>query len=595
MKRIINTIIALGAAVLALSACKEELPDPLSETVSTDKTELILADTGTPTGTIAVTATGDWIAVPSGEEWFSINTASGNGNGTITVTATENVDDTYHEIAGPRSGQITVIGDEGMQVVTVKQAGEPGLDASRHYSKVTKADEIEAGKAYLIVANTGSELQAAKAFVPDGKGENYYSYIYGDVVTEEEGVIVRPNAANGFTLVAKDGGYAIQMPTGRYLFQAAAYNNFYSTEDLAKADVWKVEIGADGAATITNQTVSGKYFQYSIGYSSYGAYGGAQDNAVLPVLYKDSAAPSDEVLVVESETIVPGNTTSVSIPVSSNKTWKVRNHDSWIKSFTASGSGNGTIEITFDENTSYDNTREATFLIIGETTNFEVTLVQDHLYNIIDATVAEFKAAAVGDQLYRLTGKIRSIANSKYGNVYIEDGTDYVYVYTLFENDEKVAQSFSKLGVKEGDIITIVGPRDEFPGAKVEDQKIQMKNAYCEKAVKAQDATVSQVLAAPVASTYLEGQYYRVTGVIKSVVSTAYGNLYLKEKDSDTYIYVYGLTKAPVAKNDKSFDSLGLAAGDEITIVGQRGEYPGAKTEDQKIQMANSFFVSKAE
>ena len=122
-----------------------------------------------------------------------------------------------------------------------------------------------------------------------------------------------------------------------------------------------------------------------------------------------------------------------------------------------------------------------------------------------------------------------------------------------------------------------------------------MKNAYCEKAVKAQDATVSQVLAAPVASTYLEGQYYRVTGVIKSVVSTAYGNLYLKEKDSDTYIYVYGLTKAPVAKNDKSFDSLGLAAGDEITIVGQRGEYPGAKTEDQKIQMANSFFVSKAE
>ena len=59
MKRIINTIIALGAAVLALSACKEELPDPLSETVSTDKTELILADTGTPTGTIAVTATGD--------------------------------------------------------------------------------------------------------------------------------------------------------------------------------------------------------------------------------------------------------------------------------------------------------------------------------------------------------------------------------------------------------------------------------------------------------------------------------------------------------------------------------------------------------
>ena len=593
MKNIVKTLLASTLGLLCLASCNQQTLAPLSNAVAVNSNELVLPDNGANiVGTISVMADGEWIATSSNESWFSFSPANGNGAGTITVTADPNVD-FYQELNGPRSGSITVIGAEGMQVVTVSQKGEPGLDASRTYTKVKSASDLEAGKAYLIVANTGSGLIAGKAFA--ASSESYYSYIYGDDVEEKDGVIVRSNANNGYTFVAKDGGYAIMQPNGRYLFQAAAYNNFYSTTDLAKADVWSVTVNADGTARIENQTVGGKYFQYSIGYSSYGSYGSAQDNAVLPTLYKDSAAPSDEVLTVSDNTFVKGTDTSVSIPVTSNKTWKVRNHDGWIKSFTQAGTGNGAIEVTFDANTSYDDTRTATFQVIGETTNFEITLTQDHLYNIIDATVEEFKAAEEGDQLYRLTGKIRGIVNSTYGNLYIEDGTGYVYVYTLFENDQKVAKSFSKLGVKEGDIITIVGPRSSYPGAKVEDQKIQMKNAYCEKAVKAKEATVSEVLAAPVAGTYLEDPYYRVTGVIKEVVNATYGNFYLKEKDSETYIYVYGLTQAPVAKNDKSFASLGLAAGDEIVLVGQRGQYAKSKVEDQKEQMANSFFVSKAE
>ena len=178
--------------------------------------------------------------------------------------------------------------------------------------------------------------------------------------------------------------------------------------------------------------------------------------------------------------------------------------------------------------------------------------------------------------------------NSSYGNIYLQDGTGYVYVYTLFENADKVAKSFANLGVREGDIVTVVGPRDEFPTAKVEDQKIQMKNAYCEKTVKSQDVTVSEIIAAPVASTYLESKYYRVTGLVKSVVSDTYGNFYLQEEKSDKYIYVYGLTDAPVKSNNKSYKSLGIAVGDRVTLVGQRGQYPGATVEDQKEQVSNA-------
>ena len=590
MKNIVKSLLALAAGMVIVASCAQEEAEPLGSSVSATPAELVVSDTGSSIiGTIDVKADGIWIATSSNDEWFTYAPASGEGDGKITVSLKENVDEN-NEVAGPRSGSITLICGQSMFVVTVKQAGEPGLDASRTYKKVTAAEEIEADKGYLFVANTGSALVAGKPFA--ATSETYYSYIYGDDVTAEDDIIVRPNANNAYTLVAKGEGYAIQQSNGRYLFQAAAYNNFYSTDNLEKADVWKITLNEDGTAKIENQTVAGKYFQYSIGYSSYGAYGSAQDNAALPSLYKDSAAPSDEVLTVAESTTVKGTETVAKIAVKSNKTWKVRNHDEWIKSFTKEGSGDGTIEITFDANESYETTREAKFQIIGETTNFWITLTQDHLYAVIDCTVAEFKEKEVGDQLYRLTGKIKGIVNSTYGNIYLQDGTGYVYVYTLFENADKVAKSFANLGVREGDIVTVVGPRDEFPTAKVEDQKIQMKNAYCEKTVKSQDVTVSEIIAAPVASTYLESQYYRVTGLVKSVVGDTYGNFYLQDEKSDKYIYVYGLTDAPVAKNNKSYKSLGIAVGDRVTLVGQRGQYPGAKVEDQKEQIANAYYIS---
>ena len=590
MKTFYKSLLAFAASLLLFASCTQEAAEPLGTTISASPTDLVVADTGSSIiGTINVKCDGLWIATSSNDEWFTYDPSSGNGDGQIKVSLKPNVDE-YSEVAGPRSGSITIICGEQMVVVTVRQAGEPGLDASRTYKKITKAEELEAGKAYLIVANTGSELIAGKAFAADK--ESTYSYIYGDAVTEDNGTILLPNANHGYTFVAKGDGYAIQQPNGRYLFQASAYNNFYSTTDLEKADVWKVEFQENGTARIENLTIAGKYFQYSISYTSYGAYGSEQNGAVLPSLYKDSAAPSDEVLTVAEKTTVKGTATSASIAVKSNKTWKVRNHDSWIKTFTPSGEGDGVIEVTFDANESYDDVRTATFQIIGETTNFNVTLEQDHLYAIIDATVAEFKEKEVGDQLYRLTGKIKGIVNSTYGNIYLQDGTDYVYVYTLFENADKVSKSFANLGLREGDIVTVVGPRAAYDNASVEDQKIQMKNAYCEKSVKSTDATVTQILAASVASTYLESPYYRVQGIVKSIVSDVYGNFYLKEQNSDTYIYVYGLTAAPVAKNDKSFASLGIAVGDLVTLVGQRGQYSKASVEDQKEQVANSYYIT---
>ncbi len=81
-------------------------------------------------------------------------------------------------------------------------------------------------------------------------------------------------------------------------------------------------------------------------------------------------------------------------------------------------------------------------------------------------SVDEFlKASVSGSVWYQLTGEITDLYNTSYGNFTLVDGTGSVLVYGLTK--EKVSsndQSFSELGLKEGDIVTLVGTRDEYNG-----------------------------------------------------------------------------------------------------------------------------------
>lgn len=76
-------------------------------------------------------------------------------------------------------------------------------------------------------------------------------------------------------------------------------------------------------------------------------------------------------------------------------------------------------------------------------------------------TVAEFLEKEVNAAVwYQLTGVVSNIVNTQYGNFDLVDETGTVYVYGLTQT--KVAsnnQSFSKIGLKEGDVVTMMGTR----------------------------------------------------------------------------------------------------------------------------------------
>lgn len=85
---------------------------------------------------------------------------------------------------------------------------------------------------------------------------------------------------------------------------------------------------------------------------------------------------------------------------------------------------------------------------------------------IEEVTVEEFLAKPVDAGVYyRLTGTITDLYNTSHGNFTLVDETGSVLVYGL--TAEKVSsndQSFSTLGLKEGDIVTLEGTRAEYDG-----------------------------------------------------------------------------------------------------------------------------------
>ena len=178
-------------------------------------------------------------------------------------------------------------------------------------------------------------------------------------------------------------------------------------------------------------------------------------------------------------------------------------------------------------------------------------------------TVADFLAAEEGTALYELTGIVKNLANTTYGNFDLVDATGSVYVYGLTGNGAIGSndKTFANLGINEGDVITIIGTRASYKETPQVGGTAYLK----EHVVAASVATIAEFLAQP------KGTWCKLTGTLANLKSDVYGNFDLVDETAS--VYVYGLTTSFVAKNDKSFANLGLKEGDVVTLVGKRDAY----------------------
>ena len=601
MKNIFKSLLMVLSGAMLFASCQEEAA-PLASAISVDKQELTFAGASAEAQKVKVKAEGEWFVLSS-EEWITVKPAYGNGETEVTVTVADNVD-SYNELAGPRSTVLNFCyGTTGVTPVTVKQLGEAGLDASRTYSLVTKQEDIVAGS-YLIVFNNGGKHIAMEPLTPS----KTYGYLNAVEVTPEDGVITMPNAAYAFSLEAAETGYNMIMSDNRYIFMTGGYNSFNVSASKADANPWTFTLNEDGTVNIAAVTHN-NYIQYSTGYSSAGAYTSPQDGGLLPYLYKDSKAKSDEVLSVKDVT-VPSFATEVKIKVTSNKKWSVRNHDSWIKSFTTSGENDGEIVVTFDAYTSTTEARTAQFQVIGETTNMWITLTQSKVAP--EMTVAEFLAIEKGEYAI-LTGSIENIKNSTYGNFDLQDATGTVYIYGLY--DVNGAKVFTDLGLKEGDVVTLYGVKDVYndvPQLKNgvyishESSKIRRKLAFSAEAV---EATVGNPFTAPVLSGETVGVVFSsskpevatVDASTGEVTLVAAGTTVITANGPETETHLAGTASYTLTVATKQVRNLAFSAttaevtlGDEFTAPTLSGVTDGVAYSSSNTSVATVDATSGA-
>ena len=194
--------------------------------------------------------------------------------------------------------------------------------------------------------------------------------------------------------------------------------------------------------------------------------------------------------------------------------------------------------------------------------------------SIIPATCAEFNAAPVGDAQYRIYGLVTKVANTKYGNIYVQDYSGEVYVYGT--------TNYSDFPVKEGDVVNIVGPRAEHKGNP------QMTNATIDElCASAEPISLAEFNAAEDSNDKL----YVLTGKISSIENDKYGNVYIEDETGEK-VYLYGVYGDWTGANKQYFlKDNAIAVGDTITVVTIKTSHKDAPQGKNAV----CFGVKKAE
>ena len=188
---------------------------------------------------------------------------------------------------------------------------------------------------------------------------------------------------------------------------------------------------------------------------------------------EDFGDPSINVNPAELSFGQEGSSNTVALVATRDWTATVEPSDAdWITVEPSSGDASTdaqTVTVTVLENTGANRTATVTFAANNGTVSAPLEVTQtgpggEPELEII--TIAEFLKANVSDDVwYTLKGQITDLYNTDYGNFTLVDETGSVKVYGLTaEKVDKNDQSFSTLGLKEGDIVTLCGTRDNYNG-----------------------------------------------------------------------------------------------------------------------------------
>lgn len=437
--------------------------------------------------------------------WCSISQLSGEaGEGEITFTAPAS--DGGHE------KEIIIEVGETRQHLKVRQGEFTPEEVTCNFVNTQGLD----GKNYRVkgVVTAIAQNVYGNMYISDGTGE---VYIYG--------TLDKDGAEKNFASLGIEVGDEVTVEGPR-----VTYGSTVELSNVTVVKIVKSLIKIAGDSEISGISKDGGEFSVKVAYKGSGAFFSIPDDSKDFVVYKDSKFIAGVPTKLEKN---PADTCVFTFNVLPNKGSKSRTGS--IK--FASSKGGNTSEVTY---------------------TFEQASA------IVKGTISAFNADENGAE-YTLTGVVKSINNSLYGNIYIVDGTGEAYIYGMLTPDGE-SKKFETLGVKEGDVVTVKGVRANYKGSPQMTNATYVSHITVPGGVTA--ASVAEFLAAPVN----DETYYLLSGSVQNITNTKYGNFNIADVTGS--VYVYGLLDG-WAGASKNFASLGIVEENTISILGVRAEYNG--------------------
>lgn len=165
----------------------------------------------------------------------------------------------------------------------------------------------------------------------------------------------------------------------------------------------------------------------------------------------------NEIRVSSSYVALNTNGGSTSIDITTTGSWQIANAPEWLTVSPSSGTGSGTV--TFTAAAGVGRTAEVLLTCDGKTQRINVI---QGIATVSTATCAEVLAGP-DSKTYRVSGTVTSIANTTYGNWYLNDGTGEVYIYGTLDA-KGATKNFLSLGLEVGDQVTVEGPKTTYNG-----------------------------------------------------------------------------------------------------------------------------------
>lgn len=307
------------------------------------------------TFTLNVTSNGDWVTsgVPA---WVTLSPQQGKGDKAVTATYQAN------SSTESRSATIAFLANNIRKTLTITQAGavEDDKITLNHYS--INASAASAQAPLSVTSNTNWQVTNVPHWItvsPDNGVQNGTVTIAWQINpnVEERSATLRFTAGNDYkdVVVTQAGQYTLTMETTALQFKSDESSQaftFYANAEWTIADdqEWLSLSASSGYEGNQQVTVYATRHQGSaVRSGTVTVTVGTGANKVSKQI-KITQTPQPTLTVSATQLKAPFQTSSYTVTLTSNTAWSATSNQTWCVVSPASGSGNGSIQLSVERN-----------------------------------------------------------------------------------------------------------------------------------------------------------------------------------------------------------------------------------------------------